>query len=86
MQLTTHGHPYLREGDGLTAGQYAAHQPDDLPAIPASWPVTGTVDDDDEPEDEHVGENEAATSDHGDHTEAPEEFKRDDEDRLDLED
>jgi len=43
-------------------------------------PSTGTVDDDDEPEDEHDGENEAAERETRDTEEAPEEFLRDDED------
>ena len=55
--------------------------PVDLPAqveFPKS--STGTVDDDDEPEDEHDGENEAGERETRDDTEAPEEFRRDDED------
>jgi hypothetical protein len=39
------------------------------------------VDDDDEPEDEHDGENEAGERATSEYTEAPEEFDRDDEDR-----
>jgi hypothetical protein len=39
------------------------------------------VDDDDEPEDEHDGENEASERETSDATEAPEEFEIDDEDR-----
>jgi len=45
---------------------------------------TGTVDDDDEPEDEHDGENEASERETRDDTEAPEEFERDDEDRSTI--
>jgi hypothetical protein len=41
---------------------------------------TGTVDDDDEPEDESPDENEAPIRESSDKTEAPEEFERDDED------
>jgi len=46
-------------------------------------PSTGTIDDDDEPEDEHPGENEASERETNDATEAPEEFETDDEDRPD---
>jgi hypothetical protein len=45
-----------------------------------SVPSTGTVDDDDEPEDERDGENEAPIRESVDTTEAPEEFEVDDED------
>jgi hypothetical protein len=41
--------------------------------------TTGTEDDDDEPEDEHPGENEASERETNDATEAPEEFVDDDE-------
>ncbi len=41
---------------------------------------TGTVDDDDEPEDEHAGKNEASVRETSDETEAQQEFERDDED------
>jgi hypothetical protein len=41
---------------------------------------TGTVDDDDEPEDESPDENEAPIRESSDKTEAPEEFEADDED------
>jgi len=51
--------------------------------MPVSCPSTGTVDDDDEPADEHVGENETPSRDRSEQTEAPEEFERDDEDPLD---
>jgi hypothetical protein len=43
-------------------------------------PTTGTDDDDDEPADEHPGENEASERETNDSTEAPEEFEADDED------
>jgi hypothetical protein len=43
-------------------------------------PSTGTVDDDDEPEDEREDENEAPMRESSDATEAPEEFEVDDED------
>jgi hypothetical protein len=49
--------------------------------FPAPRTSTGTVDDDDEPEDEHDDENEASERELRDDTEAPEEFERDDEDR-----
>jgi hypothetical protein len=44
-------------------------------------PSTGTVDDDDDPNDEHEGENEAPERGEED-TELPEEFETDDEDDL----
>ena len=44
--------------------------------------TTGTVDDDDEPEDENPDENEAPIRETSDETEAPEEFEVDDEDDL----
>jgi hypothetical protein len=44
-------------------------------------PSTGTIDDDDEPEDESEDENEAPIRETSDATEAPEEFEKDDEDR-----
>ncbi len=44
--------------------------------------TTGTVDDDDEPEDERPDENEASIRETSDKTEAPEEFAVDDEDAL----
>jgi hypothetical protein len=43
-------------------------------------PATGTVDDDDEPEDERADENAAPVRETSDKTEAPEEFELDDED------
>jgi hypothetical protein len=49
--------------------------------FPDQIPSTSTVDDDDEPEDEHEDENEAPEREKHDDTEAPEEFERDDEDR-----
>jgi hypothetical protein len=50
---------------------------DVLPEFPAPNASTGTVDDDDEPEDEHDGENEASERKTDDDTEAPEEFQHD---------
>jgi hypothetical protein len=44
--------------------------------------TTGTVDDDDEPQDERPAENEAPIRETSDETEAPEEFELDDEDDL----
>ena len=44
-------------------------------------PSTGTVDDDDEPEDERADENEAPDRATSDRTEAPEEFELDDKNR-----
>ena len=44
--------------------------------------TTGTVDDDDEPEDERPDENEAPIRETSDKTEAPEEFEVDEEDAL----
>ena len=44
--------------------------------------TTGTVDDDDEPEDEQPDENEAPIRETSDETETPEEFELDDEDAL----
>lgn len=61
----------------------ARELPVDVPAqveVPRS--STGTVDDDDEPEDERDGENEASERETRDDTEAPEEFRRDGEDAI----
>jgi hypothetical protein len=63
-------------------GVLAADLPvSERPEPPEPRHSTGTIDDDDEPEDEHDGENEAAERATSDDTEAPEEFQRDDEDR-----
>lgn len=43
-------------------------------------PTTGTVDDEDDRDDERPDENEAPVRETSDKTEAPEEFERDDED------
>jgi hypothetical protein len=48
-------------------------------------PVSGTEDDDDERDDEHTRENEAPIREANDQTEAPEEFKVDDEDEAEEE-
>jgi hypothetical protein len=48
----------------------------------AEHPTSGTPDDDDDRDDEHDGENEAAVRETDENTEAPEEFKVDDEDDL----
>jgi hypothetical protein len=45
-------------------------------------PATGTQDDDDDPNDEYAGENEAPVRETDENTEAPEEFEVDDEDEL----
>ncbi len=45
-------------------------------------PTTGTVDDDDDPADEHSAENEAPIRETSEATEAPEEFDIDDENDL----
>lgn len=50
----------------------------ELSALPPR--STGTIDDDDEPEDESEVENEAPIRETSDATEAPEEFEVDDED------
>jgi hypothetical protein len=44
--------------------------------------TTGTVDDDDDPQDERPDENEAPIRETSEKTEAPEEFELDDEDAL----
>ncbi|MCJ7453204.1 MAG: hypothetical protein MUO39_12120 [Steroidobacteraceae bacterium] len=46
------------------------------PQFPPTRASTGTVDDDDEPEDEHDGENEASGREIRDDTGAPEAFER----------
>jgi hypothetical protein len=48
----------------------------------AIQPATGTVDDDDDPDDEREDENEAPVRERSDATEAPEEFEVDDEDEA----
>jgi hypothetical protein len=47
---------------------------------PLEHPTTGTVDDDDDRDDEHADENEAAVREKSERTESPEEFEIDDED------
>jgi hypothetical protein len=51
-----------------------------IPPETTNIPSTGTIDDDDEPEDESEDENEAPIRESSDATEAPEEFEKDDED------
>jgi hypothetical protein len=51
-----------------------------LERTPAALPATGTVDDDDDPNDESEDENEAPVGEANERTEAPEEFVKDDED------
>ena len=50
--------------------------------ILAEHPTSGTPDDDDDPGDEHDGENEAPVRETDENTEAPEEFELDDADDL----
>jgi hypothetical protein len=59
--------PILRGFQGLILGEH---------------PTTGTQDDDDDPNDESAGENEAPVRETDENTEAPEEFEVDDEDEL----
>jgi hypothetical protein len=47
-------------------------------------PASGTPDDDDDRDDEHAGENEAAVRERDENTEAPEEFSVDEEDGLEA--
>jgi hypothetical protein len=47
---------------------------------PLEHPTTGTVDDDDDRDDEHADENEALVREKSERTESPEEFEIDDED------
>jgi hypothetical protein len=51
-----------------------------LERAPAATPTSGTVDDDDDPNDERDDENEAPIGGANERTEAPEEFVKDDED------
>jgi hypothetical protein len=55
--------------------------PSDFPVPP---PITGTVDDDDDPAGERADENEASVRDPGENTEATAVFQHDDEDRDDA--
>jgi hypothetical protein len=48
---------------------------------PIEHPVTGTIDDEDDRDDERAGENEALVRETDERTESPEEFEIDDEDR-----
>ncbi|MEP6884437.1 MAG: hypothetical protein ABJC66_06790 [Gammaproteobacteria bacterium] len=52
------------------------------PEFPDALPSTGTLDDDDDRDDEHAGENEASIREVDENTETPEEFEVDDEDNL----
>ena len=62
------------------------HETEEFPFLVAiapessNIPSTGTIDDEDEPEDESEDENEAPVRETSDRTEAPEEFEKDDED------
>ena len=81
MKSLNTDHPYTSGGIEPTE----ADSPTEIPlTIPSQFTIprasTGIVDDDDEPEDEHNRENEASQRETRDDTEAPEEFKIDDED------
>lgn len=65
--------PVSRNPAPTAALESAAVDPTQFPALRA---LTGTVDDDDAPGDEHVRENEAAARETSEDTEAPEEFGR----------
>ncbi|MEP6549093.1 MAG: hypothetical protein ABJD53_16670 [Gammaproteobacteria bacterium] len=52
----------------------------ETPELPDLLPSTGTIDDDDDRDDEHAGENEASIRESDENTETPEEFEVDDED------
>jgi len=68
-------------GDPSSRTATDPERPVSVPARYASpGSSTGTVDDQDEPEDEQDGENEASVRESSDQTEAPGEFWRDDED------
>jgi hypothetical protein len=73
-------HSHVRSGSDRTA---TANDPQTPAVDPSQFPVsrasTGTVDDYDQPEDEHERENEASERETSDDTEAPEEFHRDNE-------
>jgi hypothetical protein len=75
-------HRRTRNAHPRAPGDIASELPVTVPAdFAAPLRSTGTVDDDDEPEDEREDENEAPERGSSDRTEAPEEFERDDEDR-----
>ena len=64
--------------DGIAPSLESWPDPSDvLSEFPVPNASTGTVDDDDEPEDEHDGENEASERKIDEGTEAPEEFQHD---------
>ena len=74
----------MKSGSAKRPKRHAHELPaGDPPLFLPARASTGTVDDDDEPEDEHDAENEASERETSDETEAPEEFERDDEDRND---
>ena len=82
MKSRSTGHTPAGAPREPAAAAGAAESPVHVPSeFPDERESTGTIDDDDEPEDEHDGENEASERETSDDTEAPEEFERDDEDR-----
>jgi hypothetical protein len=69
--------PHEQEADiGIPEGEETL--PSDFPIPPAT---TGTVDDDDDPADEHADENEARVRETNENIDAAEEFQYNDEDR-----
>jgi hypothetical protein len=68
--------------DDIDAEDIDAEIVDELGLSGADSPTTGAVDADDDPNDERDDENEAPVREVRDTTEAPEEFKVDDEDRA----
>jgi hypothetical protein len=72
--------PYKQETD-LDIPEGEQTLPSDFPIPP---PITGTVDDDDDPADERADENEASVREKNENTGASEEFQHDDEDRDDA--
>ena len=77
----------MKSRSGMHRDTDAHELPVNVPSqFPPSRPSTGTPDDDDEPEDEHDGENEASDRETRDDTEAPEEFERDDVDHTESDD
>jgi hypothetical protein len=54
-----------------------------LEMVSGGLPMSGMGNDDDDPNDEHAGENEARVHSIDETTEAPEEFEIDDEDKTD---
>ena len=72
--------PYNQQADlDLPEGEQTL--PSGFPIPP---PITGTVDDDDDPADERADENEASVREQNENTDATAEFQHDDEDRDDA--